>query len=484
MSAAAAPALALHDISKHFGRVAALQSANLVVRANSVHALLGENGAGKTTLMRIAFGLLQPDAGTIERNGKETRFTGPADSIAAGIGMVHQHFSLVGDMTVAENLCLGRRGIYSRETAREYARSAAERFGLALEPDARVADLSVAGQQRVEIANALLRDATLLILDEPTAVLAPPEAAELLGQLRTLAARGTAIVLITHKLTDALQVADDVTVLRGGRTVHASAAAAVSIDVLVARMLGDRSPGAESPRVPTHSQNEVLAARDVSVVNHRGVTRLANANVSIRGGEIVGVAGVEGSGQRELLRVLAGRMSPTSGQAVYPATVGFVPEDRHRDALILDFGLVENVALAGAGSRTGSIPWPALEEEAQIILTEHEIAADDAHAMARSLSGGNQQRFVLGRELHRGSAALVAENPTRGLDVHATARVHQALRNAAAAGTAVVVYSGDIDELIALADRMLVCFAGRVTAVSMSADAIGRAMVGASEGAL
>jgi simple sugar transport system ATP-binding protein len=484
MSTDAAPALALQNVSKRFGRVAALQSASLGVRPNTVHALLGENGAGKTTLMRIAFGLLQPDAGSIHRAGAAVKFSGPGDAIAAGIGMVHQHFSLVPGMTVAENLSLGRRGRFSRAAAAVYARTATSRFGLLLDPHARVADLSVAEQQRVEIANALLRSARVLILDEPTAVLAPPEATELLEQLRTIASQGTAVVLITHKLADALRVADDVTVLRGGATVYSAPAANASVDVLVTAMLGERPPLEESPRVSTqHRQHreDILATRGVSVAAENGVLRLADANLSVRSGEILGVAGVEGSGQRELLRVLAGRLLPASGHVVHPATVGFVPEDRHRDALILDFSLLENVALAGAATRSGAMPWHALDDETRSILGEYAIAAGGSSAPARSLSGGNQQRFVVGRELRRGSAAIVIENPTRGLDVHATARVHHALRTAAASGAAVVVYSGDIDELVSLAHRVVVCFATRVYAVSLNADAIGRAMVGTTE---
>lgn len=481
MSTAAAPALALQNVSKRFGRVVALQSASLLVRAGTVHALLGENGAGKTTLMRIAFGLLQADSGTIHRAGVAATFSGPGQAIAAGIGMVHQHFSLVPEMTVAENLSLGRKGRFSHAAAAEYARAAGSRFGLVLDPDARVADLSVAGQQRVEIANALLRDATLLILDEPTAVLAPTEAAELLQQLRALATQGTTVVLITHKLADALRIADDVTVLRSGATVYSSPAADASVDILIAAMLGARAPLAALPRVPAERGVDVLAARGVSVADGDGVLRLADANVSAGRGEIVGVAGVEGSGQRELLRVLAGRLTPTSGEVLRPSVVGFVPEDRHRDALILDFSLTENVALAGAAARSGAVPWPALERDTEDILGEYAIVSGGPSSPARSLSGGNQQRFVIGRELHQGSAAIVAENPTRGLDVDATARVHEALRTAAAAGAAVVVYSGDIDELLALAHRIVVCFATRVYSVALNADSIGRAMVGTTE---
>jgi simple sugar transport system ATP-binding protein len=288
-------------------------------------------------------------------------------------------------------------------------------------------------------------------------------------------------VLITHKLADAIGVADDVTVLRGGQTVHASPVADASIEVLVAAMLGTRAPVEESRRGSSNHGGEVLAARGVSVVDPNGATRLTDANLAVRSGEIVGVAGVEGSGQRELLRVLAGRLNPTAGETMRAASVGFVPEDRQRDALILDFTLIENVALAGAASRTGAISWHALERDTRAILNDYAITADSPASAVRSLSGGNQQRFVVGRELAQGGHALVAENPTRGLDVHATARVHQAIRAAATSGVAVVVYSSDIDELLAIADRVFVCFATRVYSVARSVDAIGRAMVGIVE---
>lgn len=475
----AAPALALRNVSKHFGHVSALESAELIAHPGTVHALLGENGAGKTTLMRIAFGLTRPDSGDIERDGRRLRFANPRDAIGAGIGMVHQHFSLVPAMTVAENLSLGGHGRFSASAAAEYARGAHDRFGLALEPDARVADLPVAAQQRVEIAKALLRDAQVLILDEPTAVLAPPEAIELLNHLRVLARQGTTVILITHKLTDALRIADDVTVLRRGRTVLASLATQTSVDQLVTSMLGTHPPAQKSiPRPATYGE-PVLVASNISAVRPDGTTALESANLTVCRGEIVGVAGVEGSGHQELLRILAGRREPTTGRVARPAYVGFIPEDRQRDAMILDFSLRDNVALSGAGQRKGRMPWLDLQSETTGILRRQEIAADPDVMTAGSLSGGNQQRLVIGRELLRSTGAIVAENPTRGLDVNAAARVQNDLRTAAAAGAGVVVYSSDIDEVMSLADRVVVCFAGRVHAVRLDAARIGAAMVGA-----
>jgi ABC-type uncharacterized transport system ATPase subunit len=480
MNQPAAPALALHGISRRFGHVTALESASLIARAGTVHALLGENGAGKTTLMRIAFGLLRPDAGTVERDGARVHLAGPRDAIAAGIGMVHQHFSLVREMTVAENLSLGRTGPFSYGGGAEFTRSAHARFGLSLDANARVADLPVAAQQRVEIAKALLRDARVLILDEPTAVLAPTDASELLQKLRVLAQAGTTVILITHKLADALRVADDVTVLRQGRTVLTAPTAETSVDALVEAMLGSGPVATDRVARLDDTGADVLVARDISVLRKNGSSALANASLRVRRGEIVGVAGVEGSGHHELLRVLAGRLAPSAGEVTRPPYVGFIPEDRHRDALILDFSLRDNVALAGAGARGGTMPWRTLDAETAALLARQQIDGHSSTATARSLSGGNQQRLVVGRELLRAGGVIVAENPTRGLDVNATARVHRDLRAAAQAGAGVVVYSSDLDELTALSDRVVVCFAGQLANASRDVNAIGRAMVGAA----
>jgi len=474
----AAPALELLGVSKRFGRVAALESVNLTVRPGTVHALLGENGAGKTTLMRIAFGLARADAGTISRSGAEVHFRTPADAIDAGIGMVQQHFSLVPTMTVAENVALGGRGIYSDGAAAERVRSVVEATGLELDPLAMVEDMPVAAQQRVEIVKAFSRGASLLILDEPTAVLAPTDAEELLERLRSFAADGNAVVLITHKLREALSVADDVTVLRRGKLAYSGSISGATEASLIEAMVG--SPQAPAEAAGRSSPGDiVLGAVNVTVTDAGGRTQLSDVSIDVRQGEVVGVAGVEGNGQRELLRVLAGRILPGRGDVRRPATVGFVPEDRHREGLILDFTLAENYALADAVNRTGAIDWDQVGRDTQSLLERFDIRGATPSTRARTLSGGNQQRFVMGRELMASPSALVAENPTRGLDVRATADVHVRIGVLRDSGGAVVFYTSDIDELLALSDRVVVCYRGTVTEVGKSAQEIARAMVGA-----
>ena len=498
--------LALHGITRRFGAVTALDAATLEVMPGTVHALLGENGAGKSTLMKIVFGLDRPDAGTIAIDGVPVRWRTPRDAMAAGIGMVQQHFALVTAMTVAENVALGGAGRYDARVARERVRAVGARSGLVLDPDARVADLPVGAQQRLEIVKALARDARTLILDEPTAVLAPAEVDELLAWLRRFRDDGGTVVLIAHKLQEVLRVADAVTVLRRGRTVVAADARDVSAESLATAMLGtrasevaapvavrdtphDEEPGDDADGVTVGARRvgaarssgaSVLALRDVRVVDERGVERVRDATLDVHAGEIVGIAAVEGAGQHELLRVLAGRLAPSTGTATIPAVVGFVPEDRHRDGVVLDASLTENLALRDAGTRTGLVPWARLGREAATVMTERDVRAASPDVPMRALSGGNQQKFVLGRELAGSPAALVVENPTRGLDIRATADVVAALRAARDAGTAVVLHSSDLDEVLAIADRVLVCAAGRVREVPADRDRVGRAMLAAS----
>jgi simple sugar transport system ATP-binding protein len=492
VGAADAPlALDMRDVAKRYGGTRALIDASLSVRPGTVHALLGENGAGKTTLMRIAFGLERPDRGTMHVGGRVARFASAADAIERGVGMVHQHFSLVPVMTVAENIALGGRGRLDLAGIRAGLGSLAERRGFALDPDAVVATLSVAAQQRVELAKALMHDARLLVLDEPTAVLAPGESAELLRWLRAYADAGNAAVLITHKLHEALSVADDVTVLRRGRTVLAASRADASPRSLTAAMIGgdaepsegSREAGVDATMHDTGTRGEpVFRATMVTIADERGLVRVWNATTEVWRGEIVGVAAVDGNGQRELLRALAGRLDPVSGTLVRPKNVGFVPEDRHRDAVLLERSLAENVALRGAGARRGVLDWSAVLARTDRLLRALDVRAEGATVAMRTLSGGNQQRVVLARELAAEDGgtptAVVAENPTRGLDVRATAVVHERLRSAAAEGAAVVVYSSDIDEVLLLADRVLVVYDGRVREVRAERDAVGRAMVG------
>ncbi len=473
--------LSLEGITRSFGAVRALDEASLTVRRGTVHALLGENGAGKSTLMRVAFGLLTPDDGVMRWQGAPVTLRSPAAALANGIGMVHQHFTLVGAMTVAENVALGGHGIFRPDTAAARVNAVAARAGLALDPHARVDTLPVGAQQRCEIVKALARDVQLLILDEPTAVLAPSEAAALLAWVRRHADAGNAVVLITHKLRDALAVADDITVLHKGRTVLTTPARATTQAALATAMLGARAE-APSDEVPpaanTSTGAVVLSAEGVSWRDARGVRRVHDATLEVRAGEIVGLAAVEGAGQHELLRLLAGRLVPTAGRIVRPDVVGFVPEDRHRDALLLDAPLFENAALRDAGRRRGRLDWRAFRARTTALLSAHDVRAPHAGVPMRTLSGGNQQKFVLGRELADAPPALVVENPSRGLDFRATAAVQQALRAARDAGTAVVVYSSDLDEVLLLADRVYAMHAGAVHEVHGDRDAVGRAMLG------
>jgi len=488
--------LSLDGITHTFGRMRALDGASLQVRAGSVHALLGENGAGKTTLMRVVFGLLRAQQGEMHWRGAPITMRSPSDALAHGIGMVHQHFTLVPSMTVAENIALGGHGGFDPQQTADRVRHVAARAGLVLDPTACVQDLPVGAQQRCEIVKALARDVTLLILDEPTAVLAPTEATELLRWMRGYADAGNAVVLITHKLRDALAVADDITVLHRGRTVLTTPARDTDQGRVATAMLGGATVRTAEVRPDSDTRDTahaalsvgppdavatarpiVLALDAVSVRDAAGVDRVRSATLQVRAGEIVGIGAVEGAGQHELLRVLAGRRSPTAGRRVIPERVGFVPEDRHRDALLLDAPLFENTALQGAGARRGVVDWNAFRARTAAVLHRFDVRASGPDAVARTLSGGNQQKLVLGRELEAAGEALVVENPSRGLDFVATDAVHRALREARNAGMAVVVYSSDLDEVVLLADRVFAMHNGTLLESAKDRDALGRAML-------
>lgn len=475
--------LSLNSITHAFSGVRALDSASLQVRAGSVHALLGENGAGKTTLMRVVFGLLRAQQGVMQWRGSPIMVRSPSDALSLGIGMVHQHFTLVPSMTVAENIALGGHGRFDPRGAADRVRDVAAKAGLSLDPLARVQDLPVGAQQRCEIVKALARDVTLLILDEPTAVLAPSEAAELLRWIRGYADAGNAVVLITHKLRDALAIADDITVLHRGRTALTTAVRDTDQASVAAAMLGGaRVPVADVRTAGAAPGAPVLTLTAVGVRDADGVHRVRSATMQVRAGEIVGIGAVEGAGQHELLRVLSGRLAPTSGTCMIPASVGFVPEDRHRDALLLDAPLFENAALQGAGARRGVIDWNGFRARTASLMQRFDVRASGADAVARTLSGGNQQKLVLGRELEAARDALVVENPSRGLDFVATDAVHHALRVARDAGMAVVVYSSDLDEVLLLSDRVFAMHEGTLSESVKHRDALGRAMLGGDVG--
>jgi ABC-type uncharacterized transport system ATPase subunit len=429
--------------------------------------------------MRIAFGLLPPDAGDESVFGERIRPSSPAHAIERGLWMVHQHFTLVPAMTVAENVALGFPGWrFDARLARQRVTDIGARTGLVLDPDARAGDLPVGAQQRLEIVKALARDTRLLILDEPTAVLAPAEAVELMTVLRRFADEGRSVVLITHRLREALQVADDVTVLREGRTVLAAPASELHESDLAAAMIGEVAPD-ESVSVPERSVAEVsIRASNLHVRDERGALRVRHVSLEVRRGEILGVVGVEGSGQRELLRALAGRARIEAGRVERPARLGFVPEDRQQEALVLPFSLVENVALRGASKARGRLPWRSLRTRTVALIQRFDVRAPTVDTAVSSLSGGNQQKLVLARELDDDPDVVIAENPTRGLDVAATIAVHGRLRQARDRGAAVVVCSTDIDEILALADRVMVMFAGQAREVPADRAPIGAAMLG------
>ena len=472
-----APELCLQEIVKSFGRTRALDHASLTVRPGSIHALLGENGAGKTTLMRLAFGLIQPDDGNILLDQRSVRFRSPADAIRAGIGMVHQHFTNIPAMTAAENIALGGHGLYSPAAARARVRALAEQVQLALDPSARAGSLSIAAQQKLEILKALDRNAAILILDEPTAVLAPSEARDLLRLLRQFALQGGSVVLITHKLSEALETADDVTVLRFGRTVYQAPTDTTSADQLAAAMLGE-SPSESVTGTDRPTGEVMLRMAGVTIVDSSGVPCLADASLEVRAHEIVGVAGLENSGHEMLLRAVAGRMKPTHGTIWRSGSTALIPEDRQRDALVMGFSLTENLALKGAGPRRGRMRWSHLRHRARELAAEYDIRTSSVDAHADELSGGNQQKLVLARELSDGPSIIVAENPTRGLDIRAAAAVRARLREAAARGAAVLVHSGDLDEVLALATRVIAVHDGRLIEAPNEREAVGRAMLG------
>ncbi|MDA1081939.1 MAG: ATP-binding cassette domain-containing protein [Gemmatimonadetes bacterium] len=481
------PILELRAIEKRYGRTIALADGSLAVRAGTIHVLLGENGAGKTTLLRVAAGLLAPDSGEVLLDGIPVTWNSGAQAIEAGVGAVQQHSSLVPSMTVAENVALTERRYFRRfspTAAARRVRVIAEAAGLNVVPDAVVGRLSVAAQQKAEIVKALAHEPRILILDEPTAVLSPADARDLFGWLKTfVSSEQRAVIVITHRIREALEHGDTITVLRTGRTVLSANAGVRTQSEVLDAILGEQpsigSGGSVKPSpAGTLPAEPCLVIDNVCVADSSGNFRLKNASVSVFPGEIVGVAGVEGAGQHELLRVLAGRLVPTSGDVSFPESVGFVPEDRLRDALIEELSLLENFALRGAGARSGFLSWKSVAQETTAAIKGYAVLGGTEVATVAELSGGNQQRFVLARELGVSPIAVVAENPSRGLDVRAAIAVFDQFRAARAAGAAVVVFSTDIDELLGIADRIFVCHAGQVRAVPRDAVSIGAAMVG------
>jgi simple sugar transport system ATP-binding protein len=468
-----APVLALKGITKRFGSFTALDDVTFAITKGKIHALLGENGAGKTTLMRVAFGMLKPDSGSISVDGRATAFASPSEAIAAGVGMVHQQFSLVPAMTVAENVALGGRGHYSFQKTTRLLADVAKRTGLELDPAKRVADLGNADRQKLEIIRTLIYHARVMILDEPTAVLTPKDTGELFEQLRAFADTGGAVVLITHKLADAIEHADDVTVLRHGRVVLSSSMSQANETTLATAMLGAplAAPEAEN-KTAAHDRAVIASLADV-----RLSSRQPHVNLEIRAGEIVGVAALDGSAT-QLLRALAGRSSPFGGTVTRPSQIGFVPENRQEEALIGEFTLTENLALASVGERTGLMNWREFALQASKVIQEFSVRTEGPEQLPAQLSGGNQQRFVLGRELRNNPLLLVLENPTQGLDLNAAAFIHSRMKSARDYGSAIVFYSTDIDELAEISDRVLVISQSGINEVEPDRNRIGSALLG------
>ena len=473
--------LTLTAISKSFGPVQALRGVSLAVAAGEVHAVLGENGAGKTTLMHIADGLLRPDAGTIAVDGAVVRFRSARDARRHGIGMVHQHSTAVPALSVMENIALAAGWPVAPAALRLRVEAVADRLSLPLDPSVSASQLTVSLKQRLEIVKALASEARILLLDEPTAALAPAEAEELLRFVRGFAQSGGAAVLITHKLDEALAVADRITVLRRGAVVRSAPRRDCTAAQLTEAMIGGAVAVAARPDVRHHGP-ALIRCDGLEVARESG-TGLHLATFSIRGGELVAVAGVEGNGQRELLRAVAGLRRPFRGLLEVSRPIAFIPEDRTTEGLIPTLTLTENVVLGVGraapwitGRLVRRVDWRAARVRTAELLQQFGIRAAGPDAAAGSLSGGNQQKLLVARALERHPRVLVAENPTRGLDVQAAADVHARLREASAAGAAVLVYSNDLDEVLELGDRVLVAAEG---VISEAPPGVGRLQLGA-----
>ena len=499
---AAATGLRLRGITKRFGDLVANDSIDLDITPGEIHCLLGENGAGKTTLMNVLYGLLQPDAGTISIDGVEHAHASPKEAIGAGIGMVHQHFMLVDVFTVAENLILGREdstgGLLNMGEARHTVRRLSERYGLEVDPDAVIEELPVGVQQRVEILKALANDAKYLILDEPTAVLTPQETDQLMTVMRSLRDEGKAIVFITHKLREVREIADKITVIRHGKVVGAAKPTDSESD-LAELMVGRAVNLLVDKKLASPSPEPRLVMKGVSVARPNGTLAVDDLDLEVYGGEIVCIAGVQGNGQTELAEALLGltpveegtieldgtRLTGLTPRETIDAGLGFVPEDRKQDGCVGTFTVAENLILnhheEHPYARGIALDLSKVRQNAAHRIAEFDIRTQSIEATVSSLSGGNQQKVVLARELSRSLALLVACQPTRGLDVGAIEFVHKRLVEERDRGTAVVISSTELDEVIALADRIAVMYRGRIVGIvppDTSREVLGLMMAG------
>jgi len=495
--------LELQQITKRFGSLVANDAIDLVVESGEIHALLGENGAGKSTLMNVLYGLYQPDDGRILLDDAPRRFSGPGDALAAGIGMVHQHFMLVPVFTVAENVMLGHEwtagpfGRLDRRTARARVRELSERYGLDVDPDALVADLPVGVQQRVEILKALLGEAKVLILDEPTAVLTPQEIDDLIRVMNELRDAGTSIVFITHKLREVRAIADRITVIRRGKVVG-SAEPTASESELAAMMVG-RDVSLTVAKSAAEPGPVGLEVRGLTVADDRGQTTVSDVSFSVARGEIVALAGVQGNGQEELVESLLGLRIPTAGSILIDDSdiaggsisetlargVGFVPEDRQHDGIVGGFTVAENLVLdlydRPEFSRGLSLRLDRIADNARTRVAEFDIRTPSPELPAATLSGGNQQKLVIAREMSRPLRVFIASQPTRGVDVGAQEFIHRRIVAERDNGTAVVIVSTELDEVLGLADRILVMYRGKIIGelpAGASRDEVGLMMAG------
>ena len=493
--------LELRGITKRFGALTANDSINLKVAKGEIHAILGENGAGKSTLMNVVYGLIQADSGSILVDGSMVEIKEPSDALNAGIGMVHQHFMLVPVFTVAENIVLGheisKRGMLSLEEAKAKINKIAAEFKFAVNPDELIENLPVGVQQRVEIIRALMYDAKVLILDEPTAVLTPQETDELLNMMRTLKSKGTSIIFITHKLREVKEVADEITIIRLGKVVGTAKPSATQ-EELANLMVGrpvDLTPNIEKSQVG----QTVLKISNLNVLDQRGRAIVKNISLDIKSGEILAIAGVQGNGQSELVRAIMNLEENVTGsiemqgeellgksvhQTIHSG-VAYIPESRELDGLIGSFSISENLILDTHDllpfSRFGQLIATKISENASRLKEEFDIRAQSINDTANSLSGGNKQKVVLARELSREVKLVVASQPTRGLDVGSIEFVHERLLNEKKAGKAVLLVSTELDEVTALADRIAVIYRGEILGVvdaRVSREKLGLMMAG------